>query len=54
MRHAFEAESSGQARAGELTFECCSGRRGLFGAIHGAGETLRGTINSTLDGLGDA
>ncbi|GAA5871978.1 hypothetical protein JCM8547_006207 [Rhodosporidiobolus lusitaniae] len=26
---------------------------GLFGAIHGAGEAIRGTINSGLDGLGD-
>ncbi|KAL8283804.1 hypothetical protein RQP46_005236 [Phenoliferia psychrophenolica] len=27
--------------------------RGLFGAIHGAGEAIRGTINASLDGLGD-
>lgn len=26
---------------------------GLFNAIHGAGEAIRGTINSGLDGLGD-
>lgn len=27
--------------------------RGLFGAISGAGEAIRGTINGGLDGLGD-
>ncbi|CDR35723.1 RHTO0S01e05710g1_1 [Rhodotorula toruloides] len=27
--------------------------RGAFGAIHGAGEAIRGTINSALDGVGD-
>ncbi|GAA6040865.1 hypothetical protein JCM8097_007755 [Rhodosporidiobolus ruineniae] len=27
--------------------------RGFFSAIHGAGEGIRGTINSALDGLGD-
>ncbi|BGP34798.1 hypothetical protein JCM10296v2_006621 [Rhodotorula toruloides] len=26
---------------------------GAFGAIHGAGEAIRGTINSALDGVGD-
>lgn len=29
------------------------GAKGFFGAIHGAGEAIRGTINSTIDGLGD-
>ncbi|GAA5901106.1 uncharacterized protein JCM6883_004755 [Sporobolomyces salmoneus] len=27
--------------------------KGLFGAISGAGEAIRGTINGGLDGLGD-
>ncbi|TNY23882.1 hypothetical protein DMC30DRAFT_259546 [Rhodotorula diobovata] len=27
--------------------------RGVFEAVHGAGEALRGNINSALDGLGD-
>ncbi|GAA5968767.1 hypothetical protein JCM21900_002749 [Sporobolomyces salmonicolor] len=27
--------------------------RGFFNAVHGAGEALRGTINSALDGIGD-
>ncbi|GAA5886245.1 hypothetical protein JCM6882_001579 [Rhodosporidiobolus microsporus] len=27
--------------------------RGIFGAIKGAGDAIRGTINSGLDGLGD-
>ncbi|GAA5845351.1 hypothetical protein JCM3766R1_006327 [Sporobolomyces carnicolor] len=27
--------------------------KGLFGAIGGAGEAIRGTINGGLDGLGD-
>ncbi|GAA5932571.1 hypothetical protein JCM10213_006268 [Rhodosporidiobolus nylandii] len=27
--------------------------KGVFSAIHGAGEAIRGTINDTLDGLGD-
>ncbi|KAI5478596.1 hypothetical protein MNV49_004738 [Pseudohyphozyma bogoriensis] len=26
---------------------------GILGAIHGAGEAIRGTINEGLDGLGD-
>ncbi|BGP42897.1 hypothetical protein JCM10449v2_006911 [Rhodotorula kratochvilovae] len=27
--------------------------RGVFEAIHGAGEAIRGNVNSALDGLGD-
>ncbi|GAA5866809.1 hypothetical protein JCM1840_004274 [Sporobolomyces johnsonii] len=27
--------------------------RGFFNAVHGAGEAIRGTINSALDGIGD-
>lgn len=30
-----------------------STNRGLFGTINSAGEAIRGTINSTLDGVGD-
>ncbi|KAL7415345.1 hypothetical protein BDY24DRAFT_413486 [Mrakia frigida] len=31
-----------------------SGLKGVFGVINGVGETIRGGINSAVDGAGDA
>ncbi|GAA95334.1 uncharacterized protein L969DRAFT_15197 [Mixia osmundae IAM 14324] len=46
---------SGEAQtgSGQAGQDIGKGVKGLFNTIHGAGETIRGTINSTLDGLGD-
>ncbi|KAM0746047.1 hypothetical protein T439DRAFT_330030 [Meredithblackwellia eburnea MCA 4105] len=48
-----QTQQKGESEAGESSGGIGDKARGLFGAIHGAGEVIRGTFNSTMDGLGD-
>ncbi|BGP27108.1 hypothetical protein Rt10032_c12g4865 [Rhodotorula toruloides] len=53
--HATSATSAFNATRATDTTRSSTAERisGAFGAVHGAGEAIRGTINSALDGIGD-
>ncbi|KAK4052827.1 hypothetical protein OIV83_002114 [Microbotryomycetes sp. JL201] len=44
----------GNPQSNDIGQKAGSAISGVFGAIHGAGEAIRGTINSTLDSFGDS
>ncbi|KAK4695147.1 hypothetical protein P7C70_g8607, partial [Phenoliferia sp. Uapishka_3] len=48
-----DATSSSAPATNNIGGEVGARAKGFFSAIHGAGEAIRGTINQTIDGLGD-
>ncbi|KAK4329849.1 hypothetical protein RTBOTA2_005833 [Rhodotorula toruloides] len=55
VAHSTPATSTSSATPATDTTRASIAERisGAFGAVHGAGEAIRGTINSALDGVGD-
>ncbi|KAG8922091.1 hypothetical protein FRC02_012150, partial [Tulasnella sp. 418] len=48
-----QTTSGSQVRVNNMGHRVGEGVRGAWNIVHGAGEVLRGNVNSALDGTGD-